>query len=160
MKRILLGFLLLSIVGCAGPGNFGYVGNGVYRSAQRWYSFDIWEAVKPQTVINLATNPQDKLDQYERKWCEERGIKIIEFDNLGPSYNFAEAYEALISSEKPVIVHCQGGRDRTGGLIAVYKREFLRRTYTDIVEDWPVYGTPGENWLYFLFTRWGHEDYP
>lgn len=154
MKRTISIAVVLLLCGCAGLGNFGYVGDGVYRSAQRWYSFKQWEAINPKTVINLATDAEnDWQDQYEREWAYRQGIILWEFDNLGPEYNFNRAYYLLKQSEKPVIVHCEGGRDRTGGLIAVYKRDVLKRTYSDIIDDWQIYGMPAEHWLHFLFRR-------
>lgn len=134
-------------------GNLGYVGSGIWRSAQRWYLYPIWALLGLKTIINVAASERDPQDRFERKFCKWFGINYVAFDNLGPTYNFDEAYKSLQECEKPVLVHCEGGRDRTGGLLAVYKREVLGSTFTGIVEDWPIYGTPDEGWLIFLFER-------
>lgn len=134
-------------------GNLGYVGNGVWRSAQRWYLYPIYLILGIKTIVNVSFSDEWE-DRFEKWFCGKFGIELIPFDNLGPKYNFEDAFKAVKECErKPLVIHCQGGRDRTAGIVAVYKREVMMTSLTDIVEDFPTYGTPGENWLLFFQVR-------
>lgn len=135
-------------------GNFGKVEKGVYRCAQRWYMYPVWICLGLKTRINLATNEAgDIQDRFERWLWKKLGVKYITFSTIGPNYQFEEALEALKTCDRPVLYGCEGNRDRGGGLTAVYKQEVMGCTLTEIVEDWPIFGTPGEDWLIFLFER-------
>jgi len=145
-------------------GNFGKVEKGVYRCAQRWYMYPIWLFLGLKTRINLATREGDSQDRFE-KWLwnhwppfSKKKVKYITFPTIAPGYNFDKAFKALKTCERPVLFGCEGNRDRGGGLAAVYKREVMKCTLTDVVEDWPVFGTPGEDWLLFLFKRWDNTE--
>ena len=80
-----------------------------------------------KTIINLSNKSTDIQDHFEAKFCKLLKIKYITFYTIGPEYQFEEAYKALLECEKPVLVHCEGGKDRTGGLIAYYKRFYLNK---------------------------------
>ena len=135
-------------------GNLGYVGEGIWRSAQRWYLYPILICLRLKTIINVANYPaKDLQDRFEKRFCSWFGIKYIAFDNLAPEYNFEEAFGELLKCERPVLVHCEGGKDRTGGLSAYYKRKIMGSTWEEIIKDWKTYGIPGENWLQFLFDE-------
>ena len=137
-------------------GNLGKVCDGIWRSGQSWILYPIWLFLGLKTIINLSSKPEkDYQDIFERWFCRWRDIELIEFNTISPDYKFDEAYDALKKAKQPVLVHCEGGKDRSGGLIAVYKREVLGQTLTEIVEDWPIHEIPGEAWLIFLFNRFG-----
>ena len=133
-------------------GNIGYVSDGIWRSAQRWYLYLFLPFLRLKTIINLATSPEkDKQDRFEEKFCKLFKIKYISYDTVGPKYNFDAAFSELLNCSRPVLVHCEGGKDRTGGLIAYYRRKVLGHNWEDIIKDWKIYGIPGEDWLKFLF---------
>lgn len=134
-------------------GNLGYVGNGVWRSAQRWYLYPIYSLLGIKTILNVSFSDEWE-DKLEKWFCNKFGIDLIAFDNLGPEYNFEDALNVVKECErKPLVIHCQGGRDRTGGLVGVYKREVLKTSLYDIYNDGCIYGVPGECWLLFFQTR-------
>ena len=107
---------------------FGEVIEARVRAAVKVVDNKWWEQV------GGAAGPQDK------RWWELRD-------------DFEDALKALTECEKPVVVHCQGGRDRTMGLVGVYKREVLKASLYDIYHDGCIYGTPGECWLLFFQVR-------
>lgn len=134
-------------------GNLGYVGNGVWRSAQRWYLYPILMFLKLKTIINLATRPEEDLqDRFEKWFCKKLNIRYVTFPNISPDLNFLDAFNELCNCDKPCICHCEGGHDRTGGLIAYYRRKVLKDDWHEIIGDWSKYGILGENWLVFLFS--------
>ena len=139
-------------------GNFGVVEKGIYRCAQRWYMYPIWIGIwlfcGLKTRINLATQDKDAQDRFEKWLWKKLGVKYITFLTIAPGLNFDEAFEALKTCERPVLYGCEGNKDRGGGLTAVYKKEVMDCTFTEVVEDWPVFGAPSEGWLKFLFKRW------
>lgn len=149
MKYILKWFVARII------GNFGVVEKGrVYRSAQRWYLYPLFLFLNLKTIINLSSKEDtDTQDRFERWFCKKLGIAYITYWTISPDYYFDEAYDALRNCDKPVLVHCEAGRDRTGGLIAVYKREVLCSEFTEIIKDWMCFKIPHEGWIEFLKKR-------
>jgi len=115
-----------------------------------------------EAVINLAWSPgTDDDDRDEYRLCMDKGIDYYRFA-WGASVPHTAKYEKfwletfpstvqLIDTvKKPLWIHCEGGRDRTGGLIAAWK---LKHNYklVDIFGDFCKYGMPDEEWLYELF---------
>lgn len=137
-------------------GNFGVVEKGkIYRCAQRWYIYPLWLCLGLKTRINLATQEADAQDRFEKWLWGKLGVKYITFPTIGPDYYFEEAYKALKECERPVLFGCEGGRDRAGGIAAVYKFEEMGRSRKEIVKDWLAFKVPNETWLKFLFERIG-----
>jgi len=140
---------LLAIVSA----NFGIVQKGkVYRSAQAWHMYLYWPFLRLKTVINLSHKPEKELeDRFEKWYCEKvLGAKYISFPTIGAGPTFDAAYKELLSCRKPVLVHCEGGKDRTGGLIAYYKYDVMGCGLYEIINDWMVHTVPSDAWLRFL----------
>lgn len=51
-----------------------------------------------------------------------------------------------------VIIGCEGGQDRTGGVVALFKFHVLKTDYWNIVDDWRVFGIPGNNWQIWFWS--------
>jgi hypothetical protein len=142
-------------------GNFGQIANGqIQRSGQpilfwlkvRYYFFPF------KSVINMAWRPKyDSDDAKEMAWCQSKGIEYVSF-NFGaggpqPYEHLADmALEHVDKLPKPLWIHCEGGKDRTGGLVI---RWMLKSGYGlwDVVNQCRLYKVPSEGWL-----KWGLEE--
>jgi hypothetical protein len=117
-----------------------------------------------KTVINLAWSPAtDDDDSRERKFCIENGIAYYKFkwgagvpltEKYANFWNveYPEVVKLIDEVEKPLWIHCEGGRDRTGGLVAGWK---LKHGYKldEIFSDFCKYGMPNYTWLHNLWAK-------
>ena len=140
--------------------NVGQVGI-IIRSGQpgfvhRWLIYKIF---KFRSVINLAHAPiTDKQDNSELKFCKRRNIPYYgySFGAGGPQpyESLAQTILGLIGTlPGPVWIHCEGGKDRTGGIVM---RWMLNSGYSleSVIEQARKYKVPAEGWL-----RWALELY-
>jgi protein tyrosine/serine phosphatase len=113
------------------PDNFGIVEPGrIYRSAQ------ISKRVLPRTLIDnnikviIDLSQEDSSDaQAERKIAADLGVQRVVIPGLsgkgvGDPNAYTTAIKTIVESNrqgKAVLVHCQSGAQRTGGVIAVYR---------------------------------------
>jgi protein tyrosine phosphatase (PTP) superfamily phosphohydrolase (DUF442 family) len=133
--------------------NFGKAADGIYRSGQlEPFQFQlIHHFLQFKTVINLAWSPkEDEDDTEEQRFCRDNHINYYAFawGASGPK-NMAEveqAYRLFETSPRPLIVHCQGGKDRTGGLIGIWKAK-NGYSWDQITRDWSVHGLPASGWI-------------
>jgi putative flippase GtrA len=133
--------------------NFGLVTKDIQRSGQP-RPFFLWlhyELFPFKTVINLAWEPEKSPDQIsEKRFCEERNIDYYNFSwSAGGPQNWGEVdkvIEIIDHCEKPVWIHCKGGKDRTGGLIALWKR---KKNYplAMIFQDFEKHRKPASPWI-------------
>jgi protein tyrosine/serine phosphatase len=113
------------------PDNFGVVEPGkIYRSAQ------ISQRVLPGTLrdnnikVIIDLSQEDSADaQAEKKIAADLGVQRIVITGLsgkgiGRADAYPEAIEAIVQANregKAVLVHCQSGAQRTGGVVAIYR---------------------------------------
>jgi hypothetical protein len=133
--------------------------NGVIRSGQggAFHRWAIWLLYRPCAVFNLAFSPShDRQDAPEMAFFKTRGVSYFGYA-WGASGPHDEqeilGLASLVSTmPKPVWVHCEGGRDRTGGLVGL-----LRAMAGDCLEaicaDWCLYGTPNSGWIRFIVEQ-------
>jgi len=152
-------------------GNFGIVHKRtLYRSAQRWII--LWFVIpwlakhrNLKTVINLAVSKKDKQDAYERKVCAKHGLKLIEYPSIAPppwkgeGTNVWDAIEALMDSlhRGALLVHCEGGTDRTFGVVGWYMKTVMEWPNHLIEETYNIYGKPGWNWVWWFYNGFPKE---
>jgi hypothetical protein len=139
--------------------NFGLVTKDIQRSGQPspvvlWLHHKLFPF---KSVINLAWEPEKRKDQvYERQLCEERNIDYYKFSwNPGGPKDWGEVDKVIgiiDSCRKPVWIHCKGGKDRTGGLVAIWKKRKGYRMEL-IFRDFEKYGMPAFTWIRQLFLR-------
>jgi len=139
--------------------NFGLVTKEIQRSGQPspailWLHHKLFPF---NSVINLAWEPDKSKHQvYERKFCEERKIEYYNFAwNAGGLKDWGEVdrvIEIIDHCKKPVWIHCQGGKDRTGGLVAIWKKKKGYPTSL-IFRDFEVYRIPAFTWVEQLFRE-------
>ncbi len=142
MKALLtLSFCLLISSGCSYT-NFYEVSPGkFYRSAQL-SSEDLEGYVQEngiKTVINLrGANSHKTWFLSELMTCSRLGVQYF---NIGLSARRIPRKQELVDllkiyqrAERPILVHCQGGADRSGLASAIYGLEYLNWTKDEAEE--------------------------
>jgi protein tyrosine phosphatase (PTP) superfamily phosphohydrolase (DUF442 family) len=114
------------------PKNFGVVQEGqLYRSGLISASLvkKVLLEYKIKVIINLTADSPGHRDRIaEKQAAAELGIERLTFplqgDGTGDINNYARAIAAIVQAKqehKPVLVHCNAGLRRTGGVIAAYR---------------------------------------
>lgn len=138
--------------------NYGEAAPGVFRSGQpgfirRWI---MYRMMKYRVVLNLAWNDADPQDMQEFRFCQKRNIRYIPLEwGAGGPKSKADMWLALSmieTSERPLWVHCEGGKDRAGGLIAFWKK-FMGYGMDEIFEDFKTHKYPAWRWIEFLLQE-------
>jgi hypothetical protein len=137
--------------------NFGFVTKDIQRSGQPnppilWLHYELFPF---KSVINLAWEPEKSKDQiFEKRFCEKRNIDYYNFSwNAGGPKDWREVDRVIgiiDKCQKPVWIHCKGGKDRTGGIVAIWKKG---KGYPMglIFEDFETYRMPAFTWVERLF---------
>jgi undecaprenyl-diphosphatase len=130
--------------------NFGQVTDGVYRSDQihrpwlRW----VWRTQRFRTVINLAWSGT-AADLAEERLLASQGVVYRKFSwtPVGPPSpeELRDAVAALDGAPRPLLIHCRAGRDRTGGLVGIWRLDH-GASLEEVKRDWTVFGTPSAGW--------------
>jgi protein tyrosine/serine phosphatase len=111
------------------PGNFHAIEEGkAYRSAQPnpLQLANAIEAYDIKTVINLrGPNPGEPWYDRQIETCEAMNVEMIDHpmsaSKLPHPKLIKEVIETLKTAERPVLMHCQGGADRSGATAAIYR---------------------------------------
>lgn len=99
--------------------NFFRVAPGLYRSAQPdAKGMEAYDAMGIRTVINLRANHSDDTEA-QRTSLILRRVPINTW-NIKDEQVVA-VLSLLRTEEKPILVHCQHGADRTGLMMAMYR---------------------------------------
>ena len=106
-------------------GNFSVVSPGIYRSGRPDQAgVERMAQMKIKTIIDLEND--DQVVATEKGWAESVGIQFLSEPMSGTSTpNDAEVNDILAKladpANRPVLVHCTKGQDRTGVIIALYR---------------------------------------
>lgn len=141
LRNRLIGFLFIaSVFALLGftndsfnfPSNFHKVSEELFRSAQpRHSNIDDLEKSGIKSLLNLRNRRTDKhkikgssIQEYR---VQMRASKIDYEDML-------HAFQAFEKAEKPVLVHCRRGSDRTGCFVALYNIMYLHKSKEEAIE--------------------------
>jgi protein tyrosine phosphatase (PTP) superfamily phosphohydrolase (DUF442 family) len=131
-------------------GNFGQVTDGIYRSGQihrPWLGW-VWKTQRFRTVVNLAWSGTPA-DLAEERFLTSRGVTYRKFSwtPVGPpsAEELREALTVLEGAPRPLLVHCRAGRDRTGGLVGIWKLDH-GASLQEVEREWGTFGTPSPGW--------------
>lgn len=113
--------------------------------------------LKIKTVLDLRLEQNRSgpgYDPREQDWCRDLGVRHISIpmSDKDPilATQFDNALEWLnLTDDAPFFVHCEGGRHRTGAVIAAYR--VLRQGWT-AKDAWEEAETCG------YYDAWGHAD--
>jgi len=114
------------------PKRWGCVESGrIYRSGQLSAALIERTLKKHQIEVVITLNglkPEDVDCLAEREACRTLGIDLKRFplggDGTGDIRHYASAIEAIVAAregQRPVLVHCTAGAQRTGGVLACYR---------------------------------------
>lgn len=121
------------------PFNFHTVAEGlVYRSAQPTPEglLTAFDRLGVRTVVNLrGESPGESWWEREHETCEAAGVAIVDIrmsaQALPPRETLLELYDTLLRAEYPILIHCQGGADRTGAAAAIWRMVVLGESNRD-----------------------------
>jgi protein tyrosine/serine phosphatase len=132
--------------------NFGRVNDHIYRGAQpKGDEYRQLAAIGVKTIVDLRGDREPG----SQAAAERAGLRYINLPLASKKYphpRAAEQFLGIVNNQAnwPVYVHCQGGRHRTGAMIAVYRMS---------VDGWNVDQAYQEMKKYDFYTRWGHGCY-
>jgi predicted protein tyrosine phosphatase len=132
------------------PKRFGAVQEGqLYRSGllSSVLVKNILLKYKIKVIINLAADSSDNRDQKaEKQAAAELGIERLTFplkgDGTGDINDYARAIAAIVQAKqehKPVLVHCNAGLQRTGGVIVAYQLLVEKKTPSFVYREFTRY---------------------
>jgi len=114
------------------PKRWGVIEEGkIYRSG-RLSSALVKRVLEKHNIVVIVSlsgeKPNDKDQNAERKAAAELGIEILRFplsgNGTGDIKNYAQAIAAMVNARrmnKPVLIHCAAGTQRTGAVTACYR---------------------------------------
>lgn len=130
--------------------NFHVVDSGVWRSSQpNRESIIRMREHGLHSIINLRGD--DETDLWEGKFADSLGINYYSKPldaTKKQDLNYLIEILSLIEENmnQPVLVHCLGGKDRTGLLIGMYKLKHTDATLEQIKQEMIMYGHDSENY--------------
>lgn len=133
------------------PKKFGVVTQDkIYRSGQISYALidKVLENNDIKVIVDLTLQKVEDRDQdAERAAVEKLGIEVYRYPMGGNGIGTIEYYTAAVAAidkavkeGKPVLVHCQAGAQRTGGVIATYRMLIQKRDADSIIKEMQKYG--------------------
>ncbi len=133
-QREVLGILLIFLlVGCRWKKNFYEVDPGkFYRSAQLTGEEirEITTQYGIKTILNLrGSELEEEWYREEVQAASDLGVSLITIpmraDTIPHRDHILELLQAFEESERPILVHCKSGSDRTGEATAIYQMEYM-----------------------------------
>jgi protein-tyrosine phosphatase len=116
-------------------GNFRTVENGFYRSAQpNKEGYVLLRNLGVKTILTLKDDAST-----ERRRAAAVGIEVRQVAMSGfaaPTFEQMDrALDVLTAAPRPLLVHCEHGKDRTGFVVASYRVAVENRPIPDAVSE-------------------------
>ena len=116
--------------------------NKFYRSAQL-RGYELEEAVRIygiKTVVNLrGSQPGEWWFDEEKAALEKLGVKHenigFSTEHLQTKEDWARYNEILRTAERPILIHCRSGADRTSEATAVYMMDHMGKTREEALKQ-------------------------
>jgi len=138
------------------PKNFGVVENGlIYRSGRISAGLIKKTLVKYKigAIVDLAADKGNDINQNAEKSAAaelniNRLVLPLKGDGTGDINNYASAIAAIVEARRaktPILVHCAGGTQRTGGVIAAYQLLVEQKDASLVLKELKYYGWKTED---------------
>ena len=126
-----------------GIGNFGQVGNLLYRGSEpNVVAIKSLQRLGVKLIINLCM--PDEASKTEAADAQANGILYTNLPLRGvgrpAELQVAQILSLIENSSVPVFIHCKHGCDRTGTIVACYRIRHDRWTNTDALHEAEYYG--------------------
>lgn len=138
--------------------NFAEVAPGVWRSNQPSATrLARYRAKGLHSILNLRGESENSFSVIERDACDRLGIQLtalrMRAHHLPDRARLLELRDALAAQEKPFLIHCKSGADRTGFAAALYLLLFTKQPVATAKRQlhW--------RYMHFAFTRSGILDH-
>lgn len=142
--------------------NFHEIAKDVFRSSQptMWQLERITKKHGLKVIVNLKDeNRNCPYFHFEEEKCQELGLELINVNISSrnfPRYEQIVRYKEIMENmDKPVLIHCKAGADRTGVFCTLYQYFVEGRDIkdTDQLRFWPYghfrYSNAGRTDFYF-----------
>ncbi len=105
--------------------NLHRVADGVWRSNQPGRNrYGQFQELGLKTIINLRGQQHFASVQFEQEACDAQGITLLHMNllagRLAEGQEYVRLLELMEAAEKPLLIHCKSGADRTGLASALY----------------------------------------
>ena len=115
--------------------NFEAVTDGVYRSNQPDFKrFAAYQEMGIKTILNLRGDKPKPFYLFEKEACDALGLTLVTIKmsagRVPPRDRLLSLMQIFETIERPFLIHCKSGADRTGLAAALYLL-----TYTQTPDD-------------------------
>lgn len=125
------------------PYNFGVVNEGeIYRSSQPDEKFLLYlvKRYNIRTIVIL----KGRVEDFEKKFANENKISIYVLGlsiHREPSMDLIEEFLKIIKNKEnyPILIHCRGGADRTGLMVAIKRIEIDKWDLREALKEMAYY---------------------
>lgn len=131
MKNLILLIILFLAVGC----NLHEIDEGKYFRSAQLSGEELESVIKEhgiKTVINLRGAKDVDWYREEAAVTERMGVTLISIGmsakRLPHREDLIKLLDAFKTAERPMLIHCQGGADRTGEASAIYQMLYMGKT--------------------------------
>lgn len=113
--------------------NFYKVSDGIYRSSQpNRKQMELLDVMGVNTVLNLRRHHSDN---YEAKYTS-LSLEVLKMKpGKITDEDIIKALKIIKNSEKPILIHCWHGSDRTGVVVAMYRIIFENYTKAESIKE-------------------------
>lgn len=125
--------------------NFHFVDGQIFRSSQpnRLALTRLKKDYGLRTILNLRTSPD--VIESENNLATELGLRVVNVPMDATQFQDIETIQKALDvltdpDQLPVLVHCHAGKDRTGMVIAAYRRLFQHWSEEEAHQEWLAYG--------------------
>jgi protein tyrosine/serine phosphatase len=143
--------------------NFHIVDEGVWRSSQpNAESIARMKMHGLKTVVNLRGDSANHV--WERRIVDSLGLTYVNFPMDGKAKQDTGYLRQVLSfvqdeANQPLLMHCLGGKDRTGIISALYKKEKYNQSFESLKREMIMFGHDAEEMpeLLKVIENWNDE---
>lgn len=137
-----LGLSISAVAAVYWSGNLREVDPGKFYRSGQLSADQLREAIDSlgiKTLINLrGVSPHSRWYRDELAVAHEKGVQLISLrfgaDRLPHRSDLIGLLDAFRYAERPILVHCFSGTDRSGEASAIYQMEYMGRTKQQALE--------------------------